>query len=54
MLTSAQMTTYRAGLGWIAAMRSTWPKLAADGADLADDAKWPPVPTGVRELAGKF
>lgn len=39
-----QMQTYRAGLGWIAAMRAA----CAGGDD------WPSVPAGVVELANQF
>jgi hypothetical protein len=54
LLTEGQMAVYRAGLGWVAAMRATWAPLAATDADLEDDANWPAIPPGVRDLAARF
>jgi hypothetical protein len=48
------MAAYRAGLGWVAAMRAAWATLAEAETDLDDDTKWPPVRAGVRELAARF
>ena len=53
LLTAAQMTTYAAGLGWVDAMRATWPTMPANTDYLADTA-WPAVPAGVAELAAAF
>ena len=55
LLTEDEMTTYRAGVEWIGAMRAAWAVLVADpAADLAADAGWPAVPAGVAELAARF
>lgn len=53
-LTPEQRSAYVAGLSWIMQMRAAWPALAQTGADLADDANWPPVPAGAADLAGAF
>lgn len=54
LLPPADRTTFAAGLGWIAAMRATWPALAEAGTDPAADASWPPLPPGVAELAARY
>lgn len=55
ILSSANLTVYQSGLGWIGSMRATWVTLAGDpSADLSDDASWPDVPAGVVDLANAF
>jgi hypothetical protein len=55
VLTSEQLTTYKAGLAWIMSLRSTWPTLAADAdADIYDDANWPEPTQAMRDLAAAF
>lgn len=54
LLPPADLDAYRAGLGWIAAMRATWRPLAAGSADPYAEANWPPVPAGVAALTARF
>lgn len=54
LLTAAQMSAWKAALGWVAAMRSAWHGLANSGADLSDDTNWPALPAGVAELTAAF
>jgi hypothetical protein len=54
LLTPRDMAIYRVGMVWVATMRAAWGPLADAGADLRDDANWPPVPPGVAELGGRF
>tara|TARA_R110001599_G_scaffold134796_1_gene312966 strand:- start:9749 stop:10147 length:399 start_codon:yes stop_codon:yes gene_type:complete len=42
-------------IGWVAQMRGRVAELAEDAAlDIADDANWPPLPDGARDVADKF
>jgi hypothetical protein len=42
-------------IGWVAQMRGRVAELAEDAAlDIADDANWPPLPDGARDLVEKF
>jgi hypothetical protein len=54
LLDEADLAAYRAGLGWVAAMRATWAPLAEAGADPADDAAWPACPPEAAALAARF
>lgn len=54
VMTEAQLITYRIGLGWVAAMRATWPEIANRALDPQDDANWPVVPSGVAELLSSY
>jgi hypothetical protein len=55
VLTTEQLTTYKAGLAWIKSMRATWHTLAADvDADIYDDANWPQPTQAMRDLADAF
>lgn len=54
LLPAADLAAFKAGLGWIAAMRAAWGPLAAGSADLYADASWPAVPEGVAALAARF
>ena len=55
LLPGADLETYRAGLGWIAAMRAASSAIGSDARlDPGDDANWPAVPPGVAELAARF
>ena len=55
LLSAEDMDTFKAALGWVAAMRANVATLVgADDEDFADDAKWPTVPAGVAELAAKY
>ena len=53
-LSDAELASYRAGLGWLTAMRGTWARLAAAGKDPADDGNWPEVPDGVKALFARY
>jgi hypothetical protein len=56
-LTAEENATYDAGLTWVFDMRKKVIDLVAADTDLAtmrDDASWPPVPSGVAELAAKY
>jgi len=40
---------------WVASMRGRVSELAVDAAlDIADDANWPPLPDGARDVVNKF
>ena len=42
-------------IGWVAQMRGRVTELAADATlDIADDANWPPLPDGARDVVDKF
>lgn len=42
-------------IGWVALMRSRVTELADDAAlDIGDDANWPPLPDGARDVVDKF
>lgn len=42
-------------IGWVALMRSRVTELADDAAlDIGDDANWPPLPDGARDVVAKF
>lgn len=42
-------------IGWVAQMRGRVSELAVDAAhDIADDANWPPLPDGARDVVDKF
>lgn len=42
-------------IGWVAQMRARVIELAEDAAlDIADDANWPPLPDGARDVVDKF
>eukprot|EP00919_Chromeraceae_sp_WS-2016_P074753 GHVR01176898.1.p3 GENE.GHVR01176898.1~~GHVR01176898.1.p3 ORF type:complete len:134 (-),score=29.05 GHVR01176898.1:166-567(-) len=42
-------------IGWVASMRGRVSELAVDAAlDIADDANWPPLPDGARDVVDKF
>lgn len=54
LLVSADVTTYQAGLNWVAQMRAAWEPMAVADDDPLDDANWPAIPAGVAELAALF
>lgn len=55
LLGADDLATYRAGLGWVAAMRKACGGLIADAdADHLSDESWPEVPPGVEELTRRF
>jgi hypothetical protein len=42
-------------IGWVAQMRARVTELADDAAlDIGDDANWPPLPDGARDVVAKF
>mgnify|MGYP003150428581 FL=1 len=42
-------------IGWVAQMRARVTELADDATlDIADDANWPPLPDGARDVVAKF
>ncbi len=42
-------------IGWVAQMRGRVTELADDATlDIADDANWPPLPDGARDVVDKF
>lgn len=42
-------------IGWVAQMRARVIELAEDAAlDIGDDANWPPLPDGARDVVDKF
>lgn len=42
-------------IGWVAQMRGRVTELADDATlDIADDANWPPLPDGARDVVAKF
>jgi len=42
-------------IGWVAQMRGRVAELTEDAAlDIADDANWPPLPDGARDVVDKF
>jgi hypothetical protein len=42
-------------IGWVAQMRSRVTELADDATlDITDDANWPPLPDGARDVVDKF
>jgi len=42
-------------IGWVAQMRARVTELADDPTlDIADDANWPPLPDGARDVVAKF
>lgn len=42
-------------IGWVAQMRARVIELADDAAlDIGDDANWPPLPDGARDVVAKF
>ena len=42
-------------IGWVAQMRGRVSELADDATlDIADDANWPPLPDGARDVVDKF
>lgn len=53
-LSEAEQATFLAGHQWIRAMQAAWPLLVETGADIHDDANWPPVPAGAVELAEAY
>ena len=53
-LSEAEQATFLAGHQWIRAMQAVWPLLVETGADIRDDANWPPVPAGAVELAEAY
>ena len=55
LLSSEDLSTFKASLAWVAAMRANVATLvAADDEDYAADAKWPAVPAGAVELGKKY
>ena len=45
----------RRAIGWVAQMRGRVTELADDATlDIADDANWPPLPDGARDVVDKF
>lgn len=55
LLDADQIATYKAGLSWVAAMRTACGAAIADpDLDHTADAAWPAVPAGVAELARAF
>lgn len=54
-MSDAERETFRVGVAWIAAMQAACRDLiVATDPDFAADAKWPPIPAGVAELAARF
>lgn len=48
-------TAFVAALGWVQEMRAAYAKLIASAdPDFTADAKWPPIPAGVADLAARF
>lgn len=53
LLSPEDLATFKAGLGWIAAMRAAWPGIAAAGQPVGT-ADWPTAPAAVAALAARF
>jgi hypothetical protein len=52
---AAILTGLDDAIGWVAQMRSRVTELADDAAlDIADDANWPRLPDGARDVVDKF
>jgi hypothetical protein len=53
LLSPADLATFKAGLGWIAAMRAAWGAVA-EGGQPVDAADWPVAPAEVVALGARF
>lgn len=53
LLSPADLATFKAGLGWIAAMRAAWGQIAASGQPV-ETAEWPAPGAAIAELAARF
>lgn len=53
-LSAEQQVVFQSGYEWVGQMRAAWPEIIANGGDIYDDANWPAVPAGVKNLAEEF